>query len=805
MLEAGISSLVRKLSAIPAEPQSSKVDFSLAAGSKSKAANQNEPNDVPAGPAVSGGSLVAQAMPMPLPNPAGAAWAAKFAEAAFPLVHGAAPAVAKFGFAAAIGALLSSGGEELLGRVLGHIPSNVSSRELQLASRAMDDMGVTAQDLSHLSSEQRAFFVKTAAVAVEVRLRGEIDDGDYRAALQTLLAQASQLEGLPTTPQRTGVSAPPPGAGVLLDDAPLDEARGTATTFNAQNAHGGRIAIPVPRGPDARGDGTYTVLAGSPDQLAETVGKMKMAGLVNGDFDLKEAATSVGQDWDVVRDRAIQLAQPSPIVISEGRRITSAPRGLSAGEQQRLGLAGPPVDPGPPVEIPRTMSTPTEQPVPPDFILKNPRGSGPVLPSHTGSPSPGDDLSMPRTTYPLGGESIPVPIDGDSGLTTAPQSIAEVTGRLTANPPLTVDEKGELIALALGANPDNPDSRRHLEVALAKIGLAGAVGDIPAVRRAVQNRLGVSSADELVVKLTGSVTLPGLLRQYPEVGDAVLTRPKTIEALGQHPKALLELQDILRDLGRQDPLAIRIPPLPAAPRSNLTAGQIAISQAASAAVPQEDYLRNQPGFDPAWRSNPEMVSQYLTGLYESAAAATPEFSNFVNSVANATNGTAVLREEPKSRKRAMDKIEKYDGDASRLTDLVAGRLYYDRISDIYNAVEQIAANPNVEIVDFEDRILNPQPSGYRDVTMKIQMANGHIAELQIGLTSIGDYAKDVEHALYEVYRDLAANAKRTGTGITDSARFIMNSIRNRTIPEYNRLFEEANRNDTYGPELPRNR
>jgi hypothetical protein len=413
MLEAGISSLVRKLSAIPAEPQSSKVDFSLAAGSKSKAANQNEPNDVPAGPAVSGGSLVAQAMPMPLPNPAGAAWAAKFAEAAFPLVHGAAPAVAKFGFAAAIGALLSSGGEELLGRVLGHIPSNVSSRELQLASRAMDDMGVTAQDLSHLSSEQRAFFVKTAAVAVEVRLRGEIDDGDYRAALQTLLAQASQLEGLPTTPQRTGVSAPPPGAGVLLDDAPLDEARGTATTFNAQNAHGGRIAIPVPRGPDARGDGTYTVLAGSPDQLAETVGKMKMAGLVNGDFDLKEAATSVGQDWDVVRDRAIQLAQPSPIVISEGRRITSAPRGLSAGEQQRLGLAGPPVDPGPPVEIPRTMSTPTEQPVPPDFILKNPRGSGPVLPSHTGSPSPGDDLSMPLLTSSLGGETPVVAVDND--------------------------------------------------------------------------------------------------------------------------------------------------------------------------------------------------------------------------------------------------------------------------------------------------------------------------------------------------------------------------------------------------------
>jgi hypothetical protein len=794
MLEAGMTSLVRDLASRPVGAEPKKSDFSLSAGSKAEAANQNERGDPQIDGAASGGLLVAQAMPMPLANPAGAAWAAKFTEAAFPLLSGAAPAVgglAKLGIVGLLGALVSSGGEVLLGRLMGHIPSNVSTRELQMASIAMHHMGLSSGDMAHLSDEQKAFFVKTSAVAVNEMQAGNISRPDYLAALGVLLEQAGQLNGLPTAP----VAAPPSRPGVLVDDVTSDEANLAATTFNAQNARGGQIAIPVPRS-----DRAFTVITGAPDQLAAAVDAMKRAGILNRDFDLREAAASVG------------LNRPSLIVVPEGGGGGfAAPEGLTPAEQRQLGLAGRGAPDVRAPARPRNEGFPEGmQPDPRDGIFENPRGSGPSVPSHTGNTGGNDnDLRMDRTTIPQGGETVrlPVPVDGDSSLTTAPQSIAQVTGRLVVvdgKEPLTDTDRGELMALALGAKPDNPDSGRNLAEALDKIGLGETKEDIPAARRAVQQRLGVESADDLVVELTGSVTLPGLLRHYPEVGDAILTRPKTIEALGQHPKALLELQDILRDLGRQDPLSIRVPSLPGIPRSNLTAGQVAISQAASAAVPQEDFLRNQPGFDPAWRSDPEMISQYLNGLYASAEAAMPEFSELVNRVADATSGTAVLREEPKSRKRAMDKIEKY-GDPSRLTDLVAGRLFYDRISDIYNAVAQITADPNVQIVDFEDRILNPQPSGYRDVTMKIQMANGHVAELQIGLTSIGDYAKDVEHALYEVYRDLAANAKRTGTGITDSARFIMNSIRNRTIPEYNRLFERANTNDTYGPELPGNR
>jgi hypothetical protein len=407
------------------------------------------------------------------------------------------------------------------------------------------------------------------------------------------------------------------------------------------------------------------------------------------------------------------------------------------------------------------------------------------------TPRPDADISTRASNAPETVETGSTAASPGASAAGSVRSIADIAGRLRASPPLEPSEASELIALALGARPQNADSQRLLEVGLAKIGYAPLVNDLPSAQRAVQRLLNVSDADALVAELSGSDGLARLMRQFPEIGEAILTRPKTIEALGKHPEALAAVENILRDLDAQDPLNIRIPDLPAPPQSNLSAEQIRISQAAAQAMPAEDYLRRQPGFDPEWRNDPSRISEYLDTLYARAEAATPEFTSYLNDLAETTNGTAQIRPEPKSRKRALDKIDKYEGDASRLTDLMAGRIVFERVDDVYDALSALVASENIRVVNFEDRILTPQPSGYRDITMNIELSNGHIAELRLELGTLTEYSNNIEHALYEVYRDLKAYAKSMKMEPTKSAQFIMNSIRNLTIPSYNRLFQEA--------------
>src|SRR5438445_353520 len=80
---------------------------------------------------------------------------------------------------------------------------------------------------------------------------------------------------------------------------------------------------------------------------------------------------------------------------------------------------------------------------------------------------------------------------------------------------------------------------------------------------------------------------------------------------------------------------------------------------------------------------------------------------------------------------------------------VGAKIVYDRVSDAYDALEQIAADPRIEIVSFDDRFAHPEPSGYRDLQMKVRMPNGHIAELRVHLSHVDEIATH-EHAMYEV-------------------------------------------------------
>lgn len=71
------------------------------------------------------------------------------------------------------------------------------------------------------------------------------------------------------------------------------------------------------------------------------------------------------------------------------------------------------------------------------------------------------------------------------------------------------------------------------------------------------------------------------------------------------------------------------------------------------------------------------------------------------------------------------------------------------------------SDEDVNIIEFEDRFLGPQESGYRDIQMSLRMSNGHMAEFRLHLQALDEVAS-WEHALYKVRRDLKAVVKEQG-------------------------------------------
>lgn len=120
-------------------------------------------------------------------------------------------------------------------------------------------------------------------------------------------------------------------------------------------------------------------------------------------------------------------------------------------------------------------------------------------------------------------------------------------------------------------------------------------------------------------------------------------------------------------------------------------------------------------------------------------------------------------------------MAKYQGVVSRLKDLAAGRVSYRRLSDLYSSLEAVGNSPGFEIVEYEDRFLHPQSSGYRDIQIMLKTSSGHVAEFRLELTPLNEVA-EWEHALYEVKRDLETVAREQGRSLSMAELAIRNGI-----------------------------
>ncbi|WP_416901017.1 toxin glutamine deamidase domain-containing protein [Micromonospora echinospora] len=281
-------------------------------------------------------------------------------------------------------------------------------------------------------------------------------------------------------------------------------------------------------------------------------------------------------------------------------------------------------------------------------------------------------------------------------------------------------------------------------------------------------------AETLVRQLTQRPDLVAMILATPELMASLTARPVTLHHLASHQQAIDVLGSVLDDIAERGPEKCVMMGAPEPEATPLTDEQRRISLS----VEILDYEVVQPGFESHRRSDSAYGRRYLDDLYVAAAEAQIELTELA--VRLAWDGVRQIgqpgwRSAPKDRRRAEDKVSKYQGDVSQLRDLAGAKIEFQSLDQLYQVLDRLRHEPGVRIVSCDDRFRHPQPSGYRDVQLLLEMSNGHIAEFRLHLAALDEVAA-WEHALYEVRRDLKALARQEGRPLSVMEQAIFDGV-----------------------------
>jgi hypothetical protein len=258
-------------------------------------------------------------------------------------------------------------------------------------------------------------------------------------------------------------------------------------------------------------------------------------------------------------------------------------------------------------------------------------------------------------------------------------------------------------------------------------------------------------AETLLRQLLDGTALARVMNGNEVLMQSLTARPSTMSNLMRHPRAVAALAQVAAEIRHHGVATIL-----AAPRGG--PGSTPLAQWQRRIVDQlrlPKHEPRQPDFDHTRRQESGYVERYVRNLYDHARVAQVELDSVAAEVAEGSAGIPHSRSEPKGWRRVMDKIAKWKGDAARLHDLAGAMIQYGTLADLYRGLEHLVHRAGPAIVSLEDRFARPQPSGYRDVQLRLRMSNGHIAELRLHLRGVDDVA-EWEHALFEVTRDFEA-------------------------------------------------
>lgn len=132
----------------------------------------------------------------------------------------------------------------------------------------------------------------------------------------------------------------------------------------------------------------------------------------------------------------------------------------------------------------------------------------------------------------------------------------------------------------------------------------------------------------------------------------------------------------------------------------------------------------------------------------------------------------------KSPKRALEKIVgDYEGDASKIGDLVRGRIVADTPEQIQTIREYIAEHSDeIGIKEMKDRFAKPSETGFRDINAKIGLTNGVSAEFRVEHRAVMEAAEHT-HKPYERAQQIERQIKLEGRSMTAEEEIERKKIR----------------------------
>ncbi|ALG13902.1 hypothetical protein [Kibdelosporangium phytohabitans] len=293
--------------------------------------------------------------------------------------------------------------------------------------------------------------------------------------------------------------------------------------------------------------------------------------------------------------------------------------------------------------------------------------------------------------------------------------------------------------------------------------------EVVAALAAVDSVVGTEDENGTKIQLPVAEVIRERLPNHPELVDLMQRtgylepfQPLVIASFLRHPTAIEPLIEAVHEVDTLDPDEVAQPgaregaPTPV----ELTAEQRAIAEtAANGSRAVRSKHRVQTAMKPG-----ETISAYLDARYADAAIAHRKLTELVNDLADRFDGYAVPRTALKNRADAekyTDPGGKYEDDPTRLVDIASACIQFNRLDDVYRALDHINRDDDIRIVDFNDRFTQPQKSGYGDVRMSVQFQpDNHVSELRLHLVAVDDVA-EFEH---EVRR----NAEPQGKALMDA-------------------------------------
>lgn len=119
----------------------------------------------------------------------------------------------------------------------------------------------------------------------------------------------------------------------------------------------------------------------------------------------------------------------------------------------------------------------------------------------------------------------------------------------------------------------------------------------------------------------------------------------------------------------------------------------------------------------------------------------------------------------KGEKRAAEKVrDDYDGDWSKLCDVVRGSIAVDTMEDLHSTLHALKKSGLKLAKPPKDRFSKPTDVGYRDCLLNVKFPNGTIGELQLHVKPMLA-AKEAGHKPYELIRTMEGKYRaEEGTG-----------------------------------------